>query len=91
MLTNCPSCVQGLGRNRDIGLDPQHLAVALAVKYSGTNWAENSWFRPEGDCGEFLGTVVVLFCFVPLKAGIISIWRADYAYAVTNTMAHTFN
>jgi len=40
MLTNCPSCVQGLGRNRDIGLDPQHLAVALAVKYSGTNWAE---------------------------------------------------
>ncbi|MDT9546287.1 MAG: DUF3683 domain-containing protein [Chlorobium sp.] len=40
MLTNCPSCVQGLGRNREIGLDPQHLAVALAVKYSGANWAE---------------------------------------------------
>lgn len=40
MLTNCPSCVQGLGRNIDMGLEPRHLAVALALKHSGPEWIE---------------------------------------------------
>jgi FAD/FMN-containing dehydrogenase/Fe-S oxidoreductase len=40
MLTNCPSCVQGLGRNLDLGIEPQHLVVALAEKKSGSDWME---------------------------------------------------
>jgi len=40
ILTNCPSCVQGLGRNRGIGVSPQHIAVALAEKLSGKDWQE---------------------------------------------------
>jgi len=40
MLTNCPSCVQGLGRNLDLGIEPKHLAVALAEKISGKSWME---------------------------------------------------
>ncbi|NTV45124.1 MAG: FAD/FMN-binding oxidoreductase [Chlorobiales bacterium] len=40
ILTNCPSCVQGLGRNRDIGVEPKHIIVALAEKYSGPDWKE---------------------------------------------------
>jgi FAD/FMN-containing dehydrogenase/Fe-S oxidoreductase len=38
VLTNCPSCVQGLGRNRSLGIEAQHLAVALAEKASGPHW-----------------------------------------------------
>jgi Fe-S oxidoreductase len=38
VLTNCPSCVQGLGRNRPIGVEPKHLAVALAERMSGEEW-----------------------------------------------------
>jgi len=40
ILTNCPSCVQGLGRNLPMGIEPRHLAVALAEKLSGPNWLE---------------------------------------------------
>ncbi|MGB8930467.1 MAG: DUF3683 domain-containing protein [Anaeromyxobacteraceae bacterium] len=40
ILTNCPSCVQGLGRNIPMGVDPRHLAVALAEKISGPGWLE---------------------------------------------------
>jgi len=40
MLTNCPSCVQGLGRNRDMGLEPKHLVVAAAEKLGGEEWKE---------------------------------------------------
>jgi D-lactate dehydrogenase (cytochrome) len=40
MLTNCPSCVQGLGRNLDLGIEPKHIAIALAEKHSGTGWQE---------------------------------------------------
>ena len=40
VLTNCPSCLQGLGRNRDIGVTPQHIAVALAEKHSGEKWKQ---------------------------------------------------
>ncbi len=40
VLTNCPSCVQGLGRNAAMGVAPRHLAVALAERISGTGWLE---------------------------------------------------
>ena len=40
ILTNCPSCVQGLGRNHDMGVEPKHIAVALAEKHSGPDWME---------------------------------------------------
>jgi FAD/FMN-containing dehydrogenase/Fe-S oxidoreductase len=40
MLTNCPSCVQGLGRNLDLGILPKHIAVALAEKHSGSGWID---------------------------------------------------
>jgi D-lactate dehydrogenase (cytochrome) len=38
VLTNCPSCIQGLGRSRDLGVEPLHIAVALAQKFSGSEW-----------------------------------------------------
>jgi Fe-S oxidoreductase len=38
VLTNCPACVQGLGRSREIGVRPLHIAVALAEKLSGPEW-----------------------------------------------------
>ncbi len=40
VLTNCPSCVNGLARNRAAGVEPKHLAVALAEKLSGPGWLE---------------------------------------------------
>jgi len=39
MLTNCPACIQGLGRQEKLGIKVQHLAVALAEK------AEPEWKR----------------------------------------------
>lgn len=38
VLTHCPSCLQGLGRNRDTGLQPVHVAVHLAERLSGPQW-----------------------------------------------------
>jgi Fe-S oxidoreductase len=38
VLTNCPSCLQGLGRSRDLGIKPTHIVVALAEKHSGPEW-----------------------------------------------------
>ena len=38
ILTNCPSCVQGLGRNRDLGVEAKHITVAIAEKISGPVW-----------------------------------------------------
>jgi D-lactate dehydrogenase (cytochrome) len=40
VLTNCPSCLQGLGRSRDLGIQPTHIAVALAEKHSGAEWKQ---------------------------------------------------
>jgi D-lactate dehydrogenase (cytochrome) len=40
VLTNCPSCLQGLGRIRDLGIKPTHIAVALAEMHSGTEWKD---------------------------------------------------
>jgi FAD/FMN-containing dehydrogenase/Fe-S oxidoreductase len=37
ILTNCPSCLQGLSRSRDL-VTPKHIAVALAEKHSGKDW-----------------------------------------------------
>ncbi len=36
--TNCPSCLSGLGRNRDLGLAPRHMAVVLAEILGGEDW-----------------------------------------------------
>jgi FAD/FMN-containing dehydrogenase/Fe-S oxidoreductase len=40
ILTNCPSCLQGLGRNVSLGVRPRHLAVELAEQLSGSDWRE---------------------------------------------------
>ncbi|OQA27792.1 MAG: succinate dehydrogenase/fumarate reductase iron-sulfur subunit [Verrucomicrobia bacterium ADurb.Bin345] len=40
VLTNCPSCIQGLGRNRPWGIEPRHLAVEFAQRLGGTAWME---------------------------------------------------
>jgi Fe-S oxidoreductase len=45
ILTNCPSCLQGLGRNAPLGFAPKHLAVAIAERWSGPRWLEA--FRAE--------------------------------------------
>lgn len=36
--TNCPSCLSGLGRNNDLNIKPQHIAVLLATTIGGQNW-----------------------------------------------------
>ena len=41
LLTNCPSCLHGLGRNAGIGAGPRHLAVELARALSGEGWRES--------------------------------------------------
>jgi Fe-S oxidoreductase len=38
IVTNCPSCISGLGRNRDLGVNPQHMAVMLAKAIGGESW-----------------------------------------------------
>jgi len=38
ILTNCPSCIQGLGRNQDLDIIPRHLAVELAIQTGGKAW-----------------------------------------------------
>jgi FAD/FMN-containing dehydrogenase/Fe-S oxidoreductase len=38
LATNCPSCLSGLGRNKDLDIEPQHMAVLLAETMGGTNW-----------------------------------------------------
>ena len=40
MLTNCPSCLQGLGRNKNLGIIPVHIACELAELSSGPSWEE---------------------------------------------------
>jgi len=40
VLTNCPSCLQGLGRNRPMGVEAKHLAVLLAERMTGAGWLE---------------------------------------------------
>ena len=38
LLTNCPSCIQGLGRNKDLDIIPRHIAVELAIQTGGKDW-----------------------------------------------------
>jgi FAD/FMN-containing dehydrogenase/Fe-S oxidoreductase len=38
VLTNCPSCLQGLGRQRTLGVEPRHIAVELARRAGGERW-----------------------------------------------------
>jgi D-lactate dehydrogenase (cytochrome) len=40
VLTNCPSCIQGLGRNRPWGIEPRHLAVEFAQRLGGAGWMD---------------------------------------------------
>jgi FAD/FMN-containing dehydrogenase/Fe-S oxidoreductase len=40
LLTNCPACLQGLGRNAEVGMTPRHIAVELAIKAGGEKWEE---------------------------------------------------
>jgi Fe-S oxidoreductase len=36
--TNCPSCLSGLGRNREMGIVPKHMTVVLAEALGGKDW-----------------------------------------------------
>ncbi|MBK8793342.1 MAG: hypothetical protein IPN59_09325 [Holophaga sp.] len=47
VLTNCPSCLQGLGRSRSTGLVARHLAVHLAKRQSGADWKKGFVRRAE--------------------------------------------
>jgi Fe-S oxidoreductase len=38
ILTNCPSCISGLGRNSDMGIAPLHIAEFLAQAGGGELW-----------------------------------------------------
>jgi FAD/FMN-containing dehydrogenase/Fe-S oxidoreductase len=38
VLTNCPSCLQGLGRQQSTGIRPLHVAEALARQIGGEHW-----------------------------------------------------
>lgn len=38
ILTNCPSCIQGLGRNRTKQMQPVHIAEDLAARVGGKQW-----------------------------------------------------
>jgi len=52
IVTNCPSCISGLGRNRDLGIVPQHLAVLLAESLGGSEW--------QGELSGMLGSVEMI-------------------------------
>ncbi|MCG8567728.1 MAG: 4Fe-4S dicluster domain-containing protein, partial [Desulfobacterales bacterium] len=38
ILTNCPSCIQGLGRHARLGVKPVHMAEELACRFGGADW-----------------------------------------------------
>lgn len=42
VLTNCPSCLSGLGRNASSGFTARHLAEELAQCVDGQKWLHNS-------------------------------------------------
>jgi len=47
VLTNCPACLQGLGRLNDPGLVPRHFLVELARLQGGSAWRDelSGWIR----------------------------------------------
>lgn len=42
ILTNCPSCIQGLGRQSPLGVRARHIAVELAEKTGGKGWRKEA-------------------------------------------------
>jgi len=52
IVTNCPSCISGLGRNRDLDIVPQHLAILLAESLGGGKWQK--------ELGALLGSAEVV-------------------------------
>lgn len=40
ILTNCPSCISGLGRNVDMQIKPRHIAEILAIRAGGERWEQ---------------------------------------------------
>jgi FAD/FMN-containing dehydrogenase/Fe-S oxidoreductase len=42
VLTNCPSCLSGLGRNASMGFTARHLAEELAICVDGPKWLDAS-------------------------------------------------
>ena len=38
LLTHCPSCIQGLGRNTNLNVIPRHITEELAIQIGGKNW-----------------------------------------------------
>jgi D-lactate dehydrogenase (cytochrome) len=42
ILTNCPSCIQGLGRQAPLGIRAKHIAVELAEKTGGLGWKDET-------------------------------------------------
>ena len=40
VLTNCPSCIQGLGRRKKLTAGSQHILVQLARSRGGEQWAD---------------------------------------------------
>ena len=42
VLTNCPSCLSGLGRNAALGLTVRHLAEELARCIDGEKWLDQT-------------------------------------------------
>ncbi|WP_419660181.1 FAD-linked oxidoreductase [Desulfosarcina variabilis str. Montpellier] len=48
VLTNCPACISGLGRNQGMGLKIRHLAVELARAVDGDQWLKKSRVWQQG-------------------------------------------
>ncbi|MBK7055324.1 MAG: DUF3683 domain-containing protein [Leptospiraceae bacterium] len=42
ILTNCPSCVQGLGKQRRTGIKAEHVMVYMARKQGGEDWKKEA-------------------------------------------------
>jgi Fe-S oxidoreductase len=42
LLTHCPSCLQGLGRNADKNIIPRHMTEELAIQIGGKDWEKEA-------------------------------------------------
>ncbi len=42
IITHCPSCLQGLGRNADMNIQPRHIAEDLAIHIGGGAWEKEA-------------------------------------------------
>jgi Fe-S oxidoreductase len=42
LLTHCPSCLQGLGRNANLNVAPRHIAEELAIQIGGKDWEKEA-------------------------------------------------